>query len=114
MTIAAKIKRKREELGLSQEALAKRMGLKSKSSISRIENSGDDITLKDVKRIAEALECSPLELMGWIYDPTDLPPHLQKFVHYCNLLSVSQRNEAENYLKYLISKNDKKEDNEDV
>jgi transcriptional regulator with XRE-family HTH domain len=109
MTTAQKIKRKREELGLSQEALAKRMGLKSKSSVSRIENSGDDITLKDVERIAEALGCSPLELMGWIYDPTDLPPHIQRYVHYFNLMSAKQRDAAEDYLKYLVSQNKKEE-----
>lgn len=109
MTTAQKIKRKREELGLSQEALAKRMGLKSKSSVSRIENSGDDITLKDVERIAEALGCSPLELMGWIYDPADLPPHLQRMVHYCNMMSARQRNEVESYMKYLVSQNKKEE-----
>lgn len=65
MTIADRIKLQREKLGLSQEELAHRMGLKSRSSITRIEKSGDDITMKDIERIAYYLDCSKLYLMGW-------------------------------------------------
>ena len=36
-TIGANIKRRREELGITQEELSKRLGFKSKSSINKIE-----------------------------------------------------------------------------
>jgi transcriptional regulator with XRE-family HTH domain len=65
MTIADRIKHKREELGLSQEELAKKCGYADKTSISKIENSGNDITLKKINRIAEALNVSHRYLMGW-------------------------------------------------
>lgn len=65
MTIADRIRITREGLNLSQEALAKRCGYADKTSISKIENSGDDITLKKIKRIADALGVSHSYLMGW-------------------------------------------------
>ena len=65
MTIAERIRLKREELSLSQDELAKRCGYADKTSISKIENSGDDITLKKIKRIADALGVSHSYLMGW-------------------------------------------------
>ena len=65
MTTADRIKMRREELGLTQEDLAKKMNLRSRSSITRIEKSGDNVTLKDLARISSALNCSMIDLMGW-------------------------------------------------
>ena len=50
---------------MTQDELAKRAGYKDKTSISKIENSGDDISLKKVRRIAEALDVEINYLMGW-------------------------------------------------
>ena len=66
MTVADKIKELREKEGLSQEELAHKMGLKSRSSITRIEKSGDNVSLKDVERFSEFFGVSPLYLMGWV------------------------------------------------
>ena len=65
MTIADRIRIKREELSLTQEELSKRCGYSTKSSITKIEKSGNDITLKKIKRVAEALGVTPSYLMGW-------------------------------------------------
>lgn len=65
MTIADRIKQKREEKHLSQEDLAKICGYADKTSISKIENSGDNVTLKKIKRIADALGVTHRYLMGW-------------------------------------------------
>ena len=65
MTVADRIRLKREELNLSQEELAKRIGTKDKSSISKIEKSGDHITMKNVQRIADALGVTSQYLLGW-------------------------------------------------
>lgn len=65
MTVADRIKTVREKKSLSQDALAQKLGLKNRSSISRIEKSGNDITLKDVERIASALDVSVAYLMGF-------------------------------------------------
>lgn len=63
MTIGERIKQRRESLRMSQEDLAHAMGLKDKSSISKIESGKP--TLETVAKAAEALKCSPLYLMGW-------------------------------------------------
>lgn len=65
MTVADRIRLKREELNLSQEELAKKIGNKDKSTISKIEKSGNDITMKNIQRIADALGVTSQYLMGW-------------------------------------------------
>lgn len=65
MTTSDRIRIQRESLGLTQEELAKKMGLKSKSSIAKIENPENKITLKTVEKVAEVLGCDVMYLMGW-------------------------------------------------
>ena len=65
MTIADRIKDARKEKNLTQEQLAKMCGYSNKSNISRIENAGDDVTAKQVRRIAEQLGVSVEYLMGY-------------------------------------------------
>lgn len=65
VTIADRIKEKRKELDLSQTDLAKRAGYSDRTTVSKIEHMGDDITMKQVKRIAEALNVPSAYLMGW-------------------------------------------------
>jgi len=70
MTVADRIKQLREAKGWSQEELASRMGYTGKSSISKIETSGNDITLKKISRLAKALNTSESYLMGWVQSPS--------------------------------------------
>ena len=65
MTVADRIKNKRIELNLSQEELAKRAGYSGKTAISKLENAGNNITMKQVRRLAEALSVTDKYLMGW-------------------------------------------------
>lgn len=65
MTVADRIKERREALNLTQEELAKRMGYKGKSSVCKIENAGDNISLKTIKKVASALGTTHHYLMGW-------------------------------------------------
>lgn len=64
MDLATRVKRRREELGLSQEQLALRMGYSSRTSINKIEN-GRPCSQKIIARLAEALNVSIPYLMGW-------------------------------------------------
>ena len=64
MDLGDRIKARRLELGLSQLELAHRMGLKSKSTICKVETGDDNLTTVSIQRFADALSCSPLELMG--------------------------------------------------
>ena len=69
MTVADRIRERRRSLELSQEDLAKRAGYTDKTSISKFENSGNDISMKQVNRLAAALNCSSVYLMGWTSEP---------------------------------------------
>ena len=68
MTVGQRIKTRREQLGLTQEELAKKVGYKSRSSINKIELSRD-LPLRKVEKVAVALDTSPSFLMGWVQDP---------------------------------------------
>ena len=52
--IGGLLKQAREQAGLSQEELAKRLGTK-KTAISRIENHAQDIKLSTIQKVAKAL-----------------------------------------------------------
>ena len=64
-TIGSRIRNRREELGLSQDELGKRLGYKSRSSINKIELDQRNLTQSKIKAIAEALETTPAYIMGW-------------------------------------------------
>lgn len=104
MTVADRVKERREKLGISQEELAHRMGLKSRSSITRIEKSGDDITLKDVERLSKALNCSPLYLMGWDPDEKKQESRDEIAFNVYSQLSDEQKTLIDNMLTALSSK----------
>jgi transcriptional regulator with XRE-family HTH domain len=65
MTVADRIKFKREELDITQDELAKKLGLKGKSSVCKIESSGDNISTKSIRNYANALGVTIAYLMGW-------------------------------------------------
>lgn len=62
--IGAQIKARRQQLGLTLDQLAQKMGYKDKSSISKIENGKADIPQEKVERFARALDTSVSYLMG--------------------------------------------------
>lgn len=64
MDLADRVKKRREDLGLSQEQLAMRMGYSSRTSINKIEN-GRPCSQKIIARLADALGVSIPYLMGW-------------------------------------------------
>ena len=63
--IGDRIKARREELGMTQEELAEKVGYKHKTSISRIEKNKSDIFQSDIVKFAKALDTTPAHLMGW-------------------------------------------------
>ena len=77
LEIYKRIRARREELGISQEELAKRMGYKSRSSINKIEKGENDIPQSKIVAFAQALRTTPEALMGWEQSPApasgDLP-----------------------------------------
>lgn len=115
MTVADRIKYLREKKEMSQEELAHRMGLKSRSSITRIEKSGNDISLRDVERLSEIFNVSPLYLMGWDSEIGDkqgqytkeLPDHLKRYAEFIDLYSQLGEDEqdlVDNMISTLLKK----------
>lgn len=64
-TLYDRIKARREELNMSQEDLANKLGYKSRSSINKIEKGENDIPQSKIAAFAKALDTTPGYLMGW-------------------------------------------------
>lgn len=64
-TIGDRIKKRRQELNVSQEELAKILGYKSRSSINKIEKDGRELPQGKILAIATALHTTPSYIMGW-------------------------------------------------
>lgn len=64
MNLGDKVKKRRLELGLTQEELAKRMGYSSRVSINKIEN-GRQVSQKIIIRLAKALNLPATYLMDF-------------------------------------------------
>lgn len=65
MTTGERIRKRREELGLTQTDLALRMGYKSRAAICNVEKDKEDLTTTRIRKFADALETTPSYLMGW-------------------------------------------------
>ena len=50
---------------MSQDELAKRLGLKNKSSVCKIEKSGNKVSAPSIYKYAEALGTTVARVMGW-------------------------------------------------
>ncbi len=73
MTIAERICNIRTDLGYSQDDLARKCGWSNRSSVSKIESSGDNISLKKISKIAYALGVSAEYLLGYTDNPDTIP-----------------------------------------
>lgn len=65
MTANERIKVLRIERGWSQEKLAKMVGYRDRSSITRIENGETDLDQEKIKAFADAFGVSPLDILGF-------------------------------------------------
>lgn len=114
MTIGQRVKLRREELGLSQEELAKRIGYKSKTSINKIELDFRNLTQSKIKAIADALETTPSYIMGWDEEaeeakktaPSEEDSLNAEIIKLFMGLTADQKKEALNYLRYLSTKSE--------
>jgi transcriptional regulator with XRE-family HTH domain len=73
------IRRRREQMGLSQQDMAERLNM-SQSTYSRIEQKDEDITIRQLKTIAEVLEIQladllPDELVVYNHDQKSVIQH---------------------------------------
>ena len=71
--LSGRIRQRREQLGLSQEELAARMGYRSKSSITKLEKGINDLPRAKLEELAAALSTTPAWLMGLVDLPSQPP-----------------------------------------
>ena len=62
--LSTRVRLRREQLGLSQQELARRMGHRSRSSITKLEKGINDLPQSKVEELAQALETTPAALLG--------------------------------------------------
>ena len=90
-----RIQRRRKQLGMTQEELARKMGYKSKSTINKIELGINDIPQSKVAKFAEVLDTSIAYIAGWEEEkPTanydGLTEGQKKLIALCDGLSDDQ------------------------
>ena len=117
VSVGEKIRQRRIYLGMTQEELAHKVGYKSRTSINTIELKRD-MPMKKLKPIADALEISVYDLMGWKeedqgkYSHVDsaavadfiLDPDSQEIVVEINSLNREEKKELLSYARYLKNK----------
>lgn len=114
MTIGQRIKIRREELNMSQDDLAKKVGYKSRSSINKIELDLYSLKQSKIKAIADALETTPSYIMGWDEEaeeakkaaPSEEDNLNAEIIKLFMGLTADQKKEALNYLRYLSTKSE--------
>lgn len=97
------IKKLREELGLSQEELAKRTGYTNRSSIAKIEKGLVDLSQTKIELFAKVLGVAPGDLMGWEQEPPQEEPTFneQSLIKKYRLLSNREQAAVDNLINNL-------------
>lgn len=118
------IRNRRKELDLTQAELAAKLGYRSSTTISRIEDGSRDVPQRQVLRIARALEMDPADLITLqreaasftiIFDDgTEVlveagtkgtADSLQRIMSYYKALTEDQRKSIEDQMQYMNWKN---------
>jgi len=68
VAMGERVRRRRIELGLTQDELSQKMGYQHKTSISRIEKGLNEIPQSKMQAFADALQTTIGYLMGWTED----------------------------------------------
>ena len=105
MTTYERIKELRENLGLSQQELAERVGYKTASAVNKIELGLRDLNQSKIFAFANALNVSPGYLMG--DDDTNADDELTEYLE-------ELRNRSEMRMLFSVAKGATKEDVEKV
>ncbi len=85
--IGLRIKARREDLGLTQEELAQKLGYKSKSSLNKIELGVQGLRQSKIKAIADALQTTPGYIMGWSAEKEATAPPADPAQDYARLIA---------------------------
>lgn len=92
MSIGERIRQRREEIGISQAQLADAIGCKTKTSISRIENNLEKLTIQRLERVANALYVNPAVLAGWEEEKKSFSKVEKEIINKFRCLSAKDKN----------------------
>lgn len=123
MTIGERIRKRRLELNLTQDDLAKRVGYASRSSINKLEMARV-LPSKKIALMAQALDCTPGYLMGWEDEKVDIAAEFESYVNMNNIpkphllayldafakLPKTSQDEVMDFIDYQVKKNESKKD----
>ena len=101
MDVGTRIRKRREELGMSQDELAKRAGYAHRATISKIENGYQDFPIDQVVPIAKALDVTPGWIMGW--DSPDNSSLARRLIAYAEKMNGIQFAEWMDYAEKLLN-----------
>ena len=115
MKLYENIKKRRQELGLSQQELAERVGYSGKSMISQIESGMVDLPESMIMKFAIALDTTPTYLMGWndefsekifdeSFEKSGQTSRLRYYLDMFSKLSEQSQNSVIEYMDYQLSK----------
>ena len=105
--IGKKVKARREQLGLTQQELAKKLGYKSKSTINKIELDINDVSQSKLIKLADALGVDPTYFIDFD-TPSDNVPALKTYVEAFDKLSDSSKEQALKYIEFLANQEENK------
>ena len=118
MNVGDRIRQRRIDLNMTQDELARKVGYKTRASINNIELKRD-IPMKKLKPIADALEISVYDLMGW--QPSEdkysnintaavaslmLEPSNKELIEIINEMTPPQKEELLHYARFLKKRED--------
>lgn len=102
MTTGEKIRTRRKELGMSVDDLAKKV-CKNRATIYRYESDAIEMPASMLQPLADALNTSPDELMGWELILKDVTEREQKMDEVLPLLQDGVASEGSTY-RYIVLK----------
>lgn len=99
MKINERIKLCRENMNMSQEELAQKMGYKSKSTISKIESGLRDVKQSKVIEFAKVLNTTTSYLMGWEESNSSTPPAQKTIddIDFTGIERIAAEHRGENF-----------------
>lgn len=106
MTIGERIRQRREELNMTQDDLAKKLGYISRSSINKIELGHNNLKQSKIVQIAHALDTTPAYIMGWTFQEHEriLSEAEQRIIMYYRQLSEEDKIRIEERMKIMLEK----------
>ena len=112
--IGKRIRKRRLEIGMTQQELTEKMGFKSRSSINKIEIGGRRINPERLEDFAKALNTSVEYLMGLDekvdiqidIEQNELDNFKKKLLEFATKLNDDNKKDLEKYLEFLLEKQD--------